>query len=269
MTSLQFEHGIYHDLPETAYHAIEAFSASGAKQLLRSVAHYVASREEPREPTANMLLGTAAHRLVLEPERAGDVVAAPDVDRRTKAGKEAYEAFVQSSVGKLVLPVADYDRAQRVAEAVRQHPIAWQLFTGAQTEITSLWHRDGVRCKARIDAVSGSTIVDLKTTIDASPEGVAKAIASFSYHVQEAHYRDALEAQGMFAERFVFVFCETSAPFNVLVAELDEHALGIGRAQIKKAFERYAALTLGEIPREQMGYEPIVHRVSLPRWASA
>lgn len=269
MTSLQFEHGIYHDLPEGSYHAIEAFSASGAKQLLRSAAHYVASRAEPREPTPNMLLGTAVHRLVLEPERAGEIVAAPDVDRRTKAGKEAYEAFVQSSAGKLVLPAADYERAQRCAGAVREHPIAWQLFTDAQTEITSLWHRDGVRCKARIDAVSGSTIVDLKTTIDASPEGVAKAIASFGYHVQEAHYRDALEAQGMFAERFVFVFIETQAPFLVTVAEIDEHALGVGRAQVKKAFARYAALTQGEIPKEEMGYEPIVHRISLPRWVTA
>jgi exodeoxyribonuclease VIII len=266
MTTLQFEAGVYHDMPETAYHAIEAFSASGAKQLLRSAAHYVASRAEPREPTPNMQLGTAVHRLVLEPDRAGDVIAAPDVDRRTKAGKEAYEAFKQASAGKLVLAPEDYERAHRCADAVAKHPIAWQLFSGAETETTSLWHRDGVRCKARVDAISGTAIVDLKTTQDASPEGVAKAIASFGYHVQEAHYRDALEAQGMFAERFVFVFVETQAPYLVTCAQIDEHALGIGRAHVKKAFKRYQQLMLGEIPAEEMGYEPIIHRITLPAW---
>ena len=50
-------------------------------------AHLKHSMSVHREPTPSMMLGTAVHSLVLEPEKFDtDVVVAPVVDKRTKIG---------------------------------------------------------------------------------------------------------------------------------------------------------------------------------------
>ena len=56
-------------MPASDYHKVEALSASGAKLLLRSPAHYIASKTTPREPTAAMRLGTLTHALILRHSR--------------------------------------------------------------------------------------------------------------------------------------------------------------------------------------------------------
>jgi hypothetical protein len=40
-----FKVGVYSDMTAPNYHAIDALSASGAKHLLRSAAHYLAQKE--------------------------------------------------------------------------------------------------------------------------------------------------------------------------------------------------------------------------------
>ena len=56
------------------------------------------------EPTAAMQLGSLVHTLLLEPDDAAKLVVAPKVDRRTKAGKEEWQAF--GLVGLATLLVA-------------------------------------------------------------------------------------------------------------------------------------------------------------------
>ena len=74
-------------LPASDYHKIKALSASTAKTLLKSPAHYLASLANPREPTAAMRLGTLCHTLVFEPDDfEKDFAIMPKVDSGIATG---------------------------------------------------------------------------------------------------------------------------------------------------------------------------------------
>jgi hypothetical protein len=119
-----------------------------------------------------------------------------------------------------------------------------------------------MRCKCRPDWLSadGATIVDLKTCIDASPAGFAKAVANFGYQIQAAHY-----LAGTMAKRFIFVAVEKTAPYAIGVYELDTEALVHG------TIARHNALQLiGDCRATNnysSGYTDGIQKLQLPGWA--
>lgn len=71
------------------YHADPAISKSDLDLINRSPSYYKYVKGNPRVQTAAMLLGSAVHKLVLEPEDFGEEYAvAPLADRRTKPAKK-------------------------------------------------------------------------------------------------------------------------------------------------------------------------------------
>jgi len=78
------------DMPFSDYLALDAMSAHGLMQIERSPAHYRHAIDTPHAPTPAQALGTAAHMAILEPDHyEAHAHVAPNVDRRTKAGKAA------------------------------------------------------------------------------------------------------------------------------------------------------------------------------------
>ncbi|MFO1324173.1 MAG: PD-(D/E)XK nuclease-like domain-containing protein [Burkholderiales bacterium] len=263
-----FVAGVFDDMPAARYHLIEAMSASGAKRMLQSPAHYRLMRDEPREPTAAMQLGTVIHAGVLEPDTFGAVVAqAPDVDRHTKLGKEELAAFAVANAGKVILPAVDFARARRCIDAVLAHPAASRLLAGAEVEKSFFW-TDGrykVPCKARWDARNHGLAIDLKSTIDASPEGFARQIASLRYHVQAAHYCSAAEhLLDESPQGFVFIAVESEPPHAVACYALPGNAILVGTHLMSIALERYAAALAAGAWR---GYPDTIEAIALPKYA--
>lgn len=253
------------NIPATEYHSWDALSASGAKQLLRSPAHYLAAKENEREPTPAMKFGTLVHAMVLEPETIDtDFVAMPKIDRRTSAGKQQAELFAATNAGKMIIDMDDFQRAQKTAEAVRSHHLYNDLLKGASVEQSFRWDQHGVPCKARMDAVHADLIVDLKTTQDASPDGFAKTMAGLKYYVQAAHYLDGFaRVTGTEARNFIFIAVETEAPYAVGVYELDYVALEAGRHKMALAAEAYKAT---KSTTAWKGYSPQIETLSVPSW---
>lgn len=259
--------GVYTGMPAPDYHAIDALSASGAKHLLRSPAHYLAQKEKPMEPTASMRLGTAVHTMILEPEKADiEIARAPKVDKRTKVGKETIELFEREHQGKLILDADVFDKAASIAEAVAKHPVARDLLKDGQPEVSMLWKAyDGLPCKARFDYYRGDGIVDVKTTQDASPEAFARSIASFKYHMQAAHYLQGYrEVTGWDAEHFTFIAVESEAPYAIGIYTLDEPSLQSGRMLMERAA---LAFQRANDPAEWKGYPRQSTTLSVPSWA--
>jgi exodeoxyribonuclease VIII len=256
------------DIPASEYHSWDALSASGAKQLLRSPAHYLASKEQQREPTPAMRFGTLVHAMVLEPHIVDQEFAAmPKVDRRTSVGKQQAELFAATNAGMTVIDMDDFQRAQKVAEAVRSHHLYNDLLKGASVEQSFRWEQHGVPCKARMDAIHGGMIVDLKTTQDASPDGFAKTLAGLKYYVQAAHYLDGYaHSTGFEADRFVFIAVETEAPYAIGVYDLDFVALEAGRHKMALAAEAYKAT---KSATSWKGYSPKIETLSVPSWVGA
>lgn len=250
------------------YFAVEALSASGAKQILKSPAHYRAWKDAPDAQTPAMVFGTVAHALVFEPHREDLFTIKPEgVDRRTKDGRAIYDELVAR--GKPIIDAEDFDRARRVRDAVFANPVARDLLAGVEAEASIQWRGYGadVLCKAKVDALGPAGIVDLKTTRDANPDTLSRTIASFQYHLQAAHYQYgvATDPGGPGVVPFSFVFVETEEPFGVSVARLSDDALEAGLRRMERAAELYAhCLSTGVWP----AYEAVTHTVGLPGWAS-
>ena len=264
----EFAPGIFPGMAFETYHAVEAMSASGAKKILQSPMHYRLNRDKPSQPTERMQFGSVVHIGVLEPDTMHERVAiAPDVDRRTKAGKEEWQAFLAESAGRIVLAQAEYDRARRCIDAVRAHPGASHLLEGAATEISLFWNdaRYGVPCKARWDIFNYDGVADLKTTVDASPDGFGRQIANLLYHVQAAHYCSGGEHVRHESPRFfAFIAVESEEPHAVACYVLPGSAILAGAYLMSKALARYEeALRLGHFP----GYPDTIEEIHLPRYA--
>jgi hypothetical protein len=263
-----------HDrLWEHVYHGIEAFSASGAKLLLRSPAHYFAARMSPREPTPAMVLGSAVHMAILEPERFTEKVFVSEKREEGREKKDEKEARVgkeamMRDLGNLILTREQHDIACEIQHRAMSHPILPGLLAGARNEV-SLLYRDprlGVRCKTRIDALRSDAIcIDVKTTQDASDEAFGRACASFDYHVQAAKYNQAHEVcLDKSLEAFVFVAIETSPPYGIAIYNTPTNVLHRGTVLVNRAMRAYHdALTSGSWP----SYEPMIRPLRFPAWA--
>jgi hypothetical protein len=246
------------------YHADPAVSASHLKAIMQSPYHYwaryVDPDRKPIEPTAAMKLGSLAHCAILEPDdllqRYG--VCGP---RNTKAGKEQAERMAAEGIEAVT--ASDMALALGMSAAVRNHSTAASLLKQGKAE-QSFWWDDlptGMRCKCRPDWYYGSTVVDIKTTTDASPQAFARSVATFAYHVQAAHYLAGLHG----AERFVFVAVEKSYPHAVAVYELDADALALGRTTRDNALDVLAGCQVANV---WPGYGDTVQTISLPKWAT-
>lgn len=248
------------NMPASEYHAHPAVSKSVLDKVARSPLHARAYLDGMRdEPTPAMLFGTALHAAVLEPAVFANEFAVFDGDRRTRAGKEAYEAILSS--GAAVISRADRDAISAMVNSIRNHPIAGKLFAQpGRAEHSVFWHDDsGLECKCRPDWWIGSMVVDLKTTEDASPEAFSRSVINYRYHVQAAHYMT-----GTKADRFLFVAVEKKAPYAVAVYELDEDALELGHTLRARDLDRFMVC---QASRVWPGYSTEVETLSLPEWA--
>jgi hypothetical protein len=236
--------GVYADIPATDYHALDAVSASRLKSLRRSAAHCCWEIENPKETDA-MLIGEAAHLAVLQPNLLTDrFLPAPDVDRRTKAGKEAWEAA--QSFGATLLKADQWVCVCGMAAAVRAHPAARKLLADeGPVELSILWTdpATGLLCKARLDkhVTKYRTVFDLKTTTDASPDAFAEGVYRFGYHLQGAHYLYGCERVGIDADIFGIVAVEKDPPHCVAVYQLNHDAILAGEMERERLMGFYAA----------------------------
>ena len=255
------------DMPFPTYLESTYTSSTEVRQFLKSPGHYYYYREAGSSTsTPAQMQGSVTHCAVLEPlEFRARYALAPQVDRRTKAGKEDYAAFLEQLGDKQPITVDQSDIAYSIKDAVSAMPQARKLLHGGDSGIeVSAFTVDtdtGIRIKARADiARSDGALVDLKTTTDASPHGFARSIMTFGYHIQAAYYLDVF---GPEYTRFAFIAVETKQPFAVGVYWLDEASIELGRQQYKKALAGIKECT-------EKGYWPANYGeqdISVPAWA--
>lgn len=261
---------VYKEIPNSSYHSAAGLSASGLKELLRSPEHYQAHLQGHKTRTPAMAFGSLFHTATMEPEKlAAQYVMEPaHINKRTKAGKAEYEAFLKASEGKEVIDTDQLEKANCMAAAVFSNVAAELLFLQGEVE-SSIWWNDpvtGVRCKCRPDLLdlSRRIIVDLKSAEDASPSGFARACAMYKYHVQAAHYCEGVYRATGTPCSFVLVAVEKKPPYSVGVYELDPDSRELGYQLRAKALAIFKeCLESGLWP----GYSSKVNELSLPKWA--
>jgi len=191
-------------MTEHEYRSHPAISRSELWWLNRSPEYFKWKKENPGNPTEALLFGQVAHKMLLEPDTFyDDFAVAPDVDRRTKAGKEAWEKFCTESDGKSVISLGMFYQCYDMVFKARENPLVMELLSG-EHEVPYFWTDPdtGVQCKCRLDAMVRDdegriTIVDYKTATDASYKAFSRDVLNFGYHFQAAMYSEGVIQSGL------------------------------------------------------------------------
>ena len=250
------------------YFANKSLSKSAIDKLLECPALYKAwlEGEDEEKTSAALAFGSLSHLLTLQPQEFDNQYAVTDLNLATKEGK-AWKAALPEGIQ--IVKNDDYEKAQMMADAVRDHPQAKMLFQDYIAEEPIYWTFDGVPCKAKPDIVAEvfghRYIADLKTTESVNPEAIRKSIAKWGYHRQAAWYLSGMEAVGRPCDAFIFIFVEKTYPYLVTMCQLDEEALAKGMEEYLRAVS-----TLKEC--QASGTWPCYTReiitLGLPKWAA-
>ena len=259
-----------HTLPDEEYFAAPRASNSLLSELRKSPAHLQHAIAHPPEPTPAMRLGTAFHVATLEPRNFDESwVRGSELSGRTKEGKAARAELEEKYDFDKILKPDDYDTVCEMRESVLTHPVASDLLQGVDTEVAAFWtdEESGIECKAKVDGLptDGDYLIDLKSTIDASPEHMAKAIANLGYARQAAHYLNAFEDR----DRFLIIAVEKKPPFALGVYEVSPAAIRHSASEVQRLLHLWERCIDGfGWDKPWPSYTPDgITELDLPAWA--
>jgi hypothetical protein len=210
-----------------------------------------------------MLNGTLAHCAILEPEALADryVVVPEDAPKRpteaqwnakksnesSQAAKDWWTAWGEDVAGRTVVEAKDYAVTQQQLAAVAACPEIARLLSSGLSELSVFWEdpATGVYCKARLDWVHErpdgfAQPLDLKSTVDESPNGFGRTVARMRHELQQAHYENALRAVGMRQLPFVFAVVTSAPPVLAVPYLLPEAYAAQGRELVRELYTTYA-----------------------------
>lgn len=271
------------------YQAAPAVSKSRLDEFSKSPRHYYLRYEAPNRPVAEqtdaLIIGSASHCAVLEPDLFPSryVCPPPTAPKRpsvtqlnakkpseeTVAAIEWWARFNEDHAGKVILTpdqfaeclaLRDCVHADKNASTLLEHGDAEQSFFAIDPETELLR-------KVRPDFITdGGVFIDLKFVRDASPWGFGRACASYRYDVQAAYYPDtvALSIDASVSE-FIFIAVEKNPHGPVCATYYCEPEMIIsGRTKYQREI---AAMAECRANRRWPGYTPDIQNVLFPTYA--
>ena len=226
--------GIY-EITDEEYFASFALNKSYLWKLINQTP---AHAQVKTAKTDSLALGSAVHKAVLEPQLASkQIIQGPESRRGKKWTDAAKEAEAD---GKILLTQADYNQCMQIRDSVWRNPACANELGQKDTvyEQAAFWDHKGMAFKCKVDAARPGTIIDLKTSIDASPRSFGQAIAKYGYHMQDASYSYGWgKASGTAVEHFLFLVVEKHPPYACAIYELDQMSKREGWASYAAAIE--------------------------------
>lgn len=215
-------------MTEKDYNAVEGVRRSDLWKIHESPEKYKWFMENPQEPTPALIFGTLVHKLLLEPEKFDEefAVAPSDIDRRTKAGKEAWAAFIEANEEKIIVTAEDLKTASEMVIRVGANPFTRKMLHSEHEKAFFWTDKDtGIPCKVRCDMVvtmgdGRIALADYKTTTDARTDiFVNRDMQRYGYCLQSYMYTEGVkEALGLdYRPDFYFIVQEKKPPYSVNV----------------------------------------------------
>ena len=195
------------------------------------------------EVTDAMRFGTALHMRILEPEKWIDNIAvyqAPINEKTglpygatTKTAIEFKQGFMEANAGKTIISGEDFDIIKFLAVKIKEHQLASCLLNNKiAVEQAIFANLLGVEVKGKIDALTESGLVDLKTTASLDDafgrDKFIRAIYDYKYIVQLAFYEMILEEQSDKLDGpipcWILAF-EKQSPNRIAVYKIDDDVI--------------------------------------------
>lgn len=248
--------GCYANLPIDLYHgdctAGPGISSSGLRTIeSKTPLHYWATsylnpeRITP-EPKDHFVFGHAAHCLLLsETGFKTKFAIRPEQwkDWRKPVSQEWKKE--QQAAGLEVLVPDDVKIIRHIANQLSADPLVASGILRGAIEHSLIWQDKptGVWLRSRPDVIPSAdgVLVDLKTTTDASPEAVQRAVLNLGYAMQGSLAGMGMEAAlGMKMTDFVLVWLEKKPPYAVRVSPVDNEWIYWARRQLRRAIDTFA-----------------------------
>lgn len=287
--------------PDRDYRQNPSISQSEAKEMLVSPAHWLhryGPNAAPFISTPAMRLGSAFHARVLEPaDFEGEFCRKADAPTHsiatlkklldlegisykstTKKADLVALAFPDGEPkdSRTVLTDEDWSRCFGMAEAIRSHDYCGMWFDPGQKDYrkfneVSLYAKthQGLHIKGRLDRLNidggKATILDLKTTDDASLKSFQRSVVKFKYDLQAAWYSRLVGlAHPDLEVEFLFCVIEKSPPHGICVYRASDSILDHGNRLMDKALNLFGERqALNDYP----AYPPLIQDLELPSWA--
>ena len=211
-------------MSQKEYREAEGISRSELFRVARSPLHFKYSLENS-EDSPSLAFGRALHKYLLEKEDfCNDFIILPEINRRTKAGKEEYERYQIEAFnsGKELVSRDDMAVITAMYEAVTSHPMAKALLTG-EHEKDFFWMdaATGEKCKCRPDCLTeyngGKYIVDYKSTDSCADGDFERSCRKYGYKFQAGMYTEGVFQNTFEQYGFAFVAQEKKPPYAVRV----------------------------------------------------
>ena len=258
------------------YHGYrEAISKSRLANMSVCPAYFKWCEDNPTEPSEDMVLGSAFHKIVLEPETFGDEFAVmPNFDGRTTQGKLLKKQFKETKGNKQVITQDQYDTICGMRDSIMSNPYAKKLINGNIEQ--SMYFTDDltkVECKCRPDVwrkvADRVVITDLKSAKSVMPNDFMRDCVKYHYDLQTAMYRDgASKVLGVPKDNidFVFIAVEKKPPYLLNIMQADTYVIQKGEADFREFIGTYAECMQTQNWYGYNGRDNIINNLSLPSY---
>lgn len=159
--------GKYLNIENEVYQQANAISNSGLLMVQKSPAHYMWSKNAPRDfsKAGNIDVGTITHRAILEPHLFNDFVVAPVKGRDTIK----FQSMIDEMPDKTIVTQSEYDFIRFSVDSVYAHPTASHFLNlGGDAEVSIFVDDGDIKRKIRPDIdltnVGINALVDVKKT---------------------------------------------------------------------------------------------------------
>lgn len=202
------------------YLSLDRLSSSALKDYMVCPAYYKWRKKNPMKESEYLKIGTMVHTWILENHTFNNLyMGIPKLDKRTKAGKDAYASYLEQANGRELI---DEDLIKRYTQI--------KPYNDTKNEVTVLFEINGVPCKARFDCLrtKENGVEDIKTI--ANIFKIDRQFADLKYYIQAGFYSEAYKAAfGHYPEFFKFTFISTGDYFDMVTREISFEYLEYGR----------------------------------------
>ena len=257
--------GSLYKIPDSWY-----FDGPGLSKSKLDLIHKAPSKFEcgyEHQDSKEMGIGRLFHSMVLEPETLDrKYIRAPKINRRTKAGKEEWQEFMDFAQFKEVVADDDWATAEGMTETLCSSETYDNFIKGGLNEISVYANLvDDVLSRGRIDVINNdSYLIDLKTTKDITYGSFRNSVENFRYYVQAAYYLDLMtEATGIPHDTFLIIAIERENPFLFKSYVLSPEYIEIGRMEYLQDLHVYKeCLAKNDWP----GMDQSIELLEPPKW---
>lgn len=183
----------------------------------------------------------------------------PDLKKpaQSKTYQTLQSDFLSNNSGKYIIPdVGDQSMEwiDKMVKSCMASPTIVKLLTGTQYQKSLVWEDEetGVLCKTRPDIckTKRNVILDIKSTLDASPSGFSKQVANLDYPLQAVMQISGALNTGLMesVDYYYWLAVEKREPFNVALYHFQQDDIEYFMDEYNYILKR-CAKGLGDISR--------------------